>query len=276
MDTATPSSPPFPTPLQGLVDSAEALLPEGPGIHLASAAVGATDRALVGRLDVLDTDLPLLRGCAVPLQVVLSGGAGQVAGPAGLCRRLGLHLAGVRVALRDYDDLASNVRRVAVAVEAARSAGDLDDDTPVTVDLPTSESPRGWLAALDEAAAAELTVSFRLGGPHPMDLPSSPQVAEWIDAALDRETPFSVSRGLDRAVRRHGEGPGHGLVNVLLATQAAWDGAGVEAVVELLDGLEPDTLGSHVAAATSARRWFRSASVAPVQPVVDNLSALLG
>ena len=64
-----------------------------------------------------DTDLPLVRGVQVPLSVVVTGGAGQLAGPAGLCRRLGLDLAGLEIALRDLDDLAGNARRVVAALD---------------------------------------------------------------------------------------------------------------------------------------------------------------
>lgn len=258
----------LPESLHGILDSAAALDPQGPGIHVASAAFGreTPERLLLGRLDVLDTDLPLLRGSQAPLQVVLSGGAGQVAGPAGLCARLGLRLAGLRLALRDYDDLAGNVRRVAAAVDAVRGTGELAEEVPVSVELPIAESPFGWTAALDEASAAELRVAFRLGGSHPDQVPGPTVVAQWIDAALDRETPFTVSRGLDRAVRstdpeRGGtDGAVHGLLNVLVATQAAWAGADQRSVAELLDERDASALAELVAGATSARRWFAAAS----------------
>lgn len=249
----------------GLLDSAVALVATGPGIHVASAQVGNDASGLIGRLDVYDTDLPLLRGSTAALQVVLSGGAGQIAGPAGLTQRLGLTLSGLRLALRDYDDLAGNVRRVVAGVEAARSAGDLAEETVVVVDLPVAESPYGWTAALDEAAAADLQVAFRLGGTLPDEVPAPEVVAQWIDAALDRETPFTISRGVDRWVRTDS---GHGLLNVLLATQAAWDGADAATVATVLGEPDASVLVADLARATSARRWFRSASTAAVDDLL--------
>lgn len=237
------------------------LAPQGPGVHAASAQAADDSSGLIGRLDVYDTDLPLLRGSSVPLQVVLSGGAGQIAGPAALARRLGLDLSGIRLALRDYDDLANNVRRVVAAADAARSAGDLSEDATVVVELPIAESPYGWTAALDEAAAAELQVAFRLGGSLPDEVPTPEEVAHWIDAALDRETSFTISRGVDRWVRSEA---GHGLLNVLLATQAAWDGADSRTVATVLAEYDASALAADVPSATSARRWFRSASTAAV------------
>ena len=77
-----------------------------------------------------------MRGFAAPLSVVVTGGAGQVAGPAGLCRKLGLQLAGLEIALRDLDDLPGNARRVVAAVDAARDEGSLHEDVPVYVELP--------------------------------------------------------------------------------------------------------------------------------------------
>ena len=58
---------------------------------------------LVGSFVLRDTDLPQVRGFEAPLSVVVTGGAGQIAGPAALCGRTGLRLAGLEIALRDLD-----------------------------------------------------------------------------------------------------------------------------------------------------------------------------
>src|SRR6478735_2428143 len=83
----------------GLVDDA-AIFPPGdaplPEATAAYAARTPEDGAeLVGTFVLRDTDLPLVRGFSGPLSVVVTGGAGQLAGPAGLCQKLGLHLAGI-------------------------------------------------------------------------------------------------------------------------------------------------------------------------------------
>src|SRR4051794_5640017 len=104
----------------GLVDDA-AIFPPGdlplPEATAAYAARSEEDGAeLVGTFVLRDTDLPAVSGSTMPLSVVVTGGAGQLAGPVGLGRKLGLTLAGLEVALRDLDDLPGNVRRVAAAL----------------------------------------------------------------------------------------------------------------------------------------------------------------
>ena len=94
----------------------------------------------------------------------MTGGAGAIAGAAKLATRAGHPVAGLEIALRDLDDLAGNARRVVAAVDAARSEGLLDDETPVYVELPHVGSTASWLAAADEVAAAELRLKFRTGG----------------------------------------------------------------------------------------------------------------
>lgn len=258
----------LPESLSGILDSTLALSPDGPGLHVASAGLG--EQPLIGRLAVHDTDLPLLRGSSAPLTVVLGGGAGQIAGPAGLCAKLGLNLAGIGLSLRDYDDLAGNVRRVGAALTAARDAGTLRDDVPVCLDLPITEAPFGWQGALDEAAALEVEVGFRLGGPR-APVPSTGEVASWIDATLDRETPFRITAGIDRAV---GTGSEFGLLNLLVATQAAWDGASPAEVAAVLGETDGPALAAAVGSATSARRWLRSCASSQIDAIAAELSVL--
>lgn len=223
-------------------------------LRAASSAAGA--------LAVLDTDLPALRSVTdLPVHVVLTGGAGQVAGPAALAARHGLDLRGLSVGLRDVDDLAGNVRRVVAAVDAARGEGVLDESVAVCVEIPDTGSEYGWRAALDEVAAAELSLSLRLSGAFGSAAPDPVRVAGWIDAALDSETRFRV-HGLGGAVRRDaGNGPEHGVCNVLAAVQAAWDGADTRTVAEVLGDHPDDRARSGAAAAASARRWLLGAGL---------------
>ena len=151
-------------------------------------------RDLVGTFVLRDTDLPQVRGFDAPLSVVVTGGAGQIAGPAGLCAKLGLSLSGLEIALRDPDDLVGNARRVVAALDAARADGVLAEDVPAYVELPHVGSTRSWLAAADEVAAAELRLKFRTGGLEADAFPSAHALASWIDAALDRETAVQVHR----------------------------------------------------------------------------------
>ncbi|MDN4159825.1 hypothetical protein [Nocardioides abyssi] len=257
----------------GLVDDAATFPPGDADLATAAAAHAARsgeEAALVGSFVVRDTDLPALpTGFDAPVSVVVTGGAGQLAGPAALCRRRGLVLTGLDVALRDLDDLAGNARRVVAAVDAARAEGVLDDDVPVHVELPQSEATYAWLAAADEVAAAELRLKLRTGGVEPHQHPSAPLLASWIDAALDRETPFRCTAGLHRALRHTAEDGAerHGFVNVLAATRRAFDGAARDEVVATL---EDRALEADPAELAGARRWFTSfGSCSTSEPMAD-------
>ena len=261
-----------------LIDDAAIFPPGDAPLHEATAAFAARTAedgaGLVGTFVLRDTDLPLVRGFAAPLSVVCTGGAGQIAGPAGLCTRLGLDLAGMEVALRDLDDLAGNARRVVAAVDAARGEGLLGDDVPVHVELPYVSGTTSWLAAADEVAAAELRLKFRTGGLDAEAFPSARTLAGWVDAALDRETSFKCTAGLHNAVRHRGADgfEHHGFLNVLVATRRAFDGASPEEVVEILEqhdgaALVADAAGLDLA---GARRWFTSfGSCSVAEPLAD-------
>jgi hypothetical protein len=269
----------------GLVDDA-AIFPPGDAdlLEAATAYLERRDAAyadLVGTFVVRDTDVPAVaaaRDVRLPVSVVVTGGAGQVAGPARLAGRSGLTLAGLEIALRDRDDLAGNARRVVAAVDAARADGSLGEEVPVHVELPVADPSYGWLAAADEVAAAELRLKFRTGGPDADAFPSSPALAAVLDAALDRETPFKCTAGLHHAVR-HTSSEGfeqHGFVNVLLATRRAFDGAGRDDVVATLEQRDAAVLVADARAAdlAGARRWFTSFGSCSVAEPRDDLITL--
>jgi hypothetical protein len=262
----------------GLIDDAAIFPPGNADLHSASAAHVARRSEpwadLVGTFVVRDTDVPLLRGSPARLSVVVTGGAGQVAGPAGLCAKLGLELAGLEIALRDLDDLTGNARRVATAIDAARAEGTLAEDVPVYVELPHVGSTASWLAAADEVAAAEHRLKFRTGGLEADAFPAAHALASWIDAALDRETPFKCTAGLHRAVR-HTSDEGfeqHGFLNVMVATQRAFDGAAVDEVVATLE--ERDGAALAAADLSGARRWFTSFGSCSVEEPLEDLRTL--
>ena len=218
---------------------------------------------------VRDTDLPQVPA-GTPVSVVLTGGAGQVHGPAQLCQRRDLPLAGLEIALRDVDDPAGNARRVVAAVDAARGEGVLDEDTPVFVELPAVDPAYSWLAAADEVAAAELRLKLRTGGLDPDAFPTPERLAAWIDAALDRELPFKCTAGLHRALP-HVDADGcahHGFLTLLAATRVAFDGGSPDDVVSTLRRDDPtDLLTLDLA---GARRWFTSFGSCSIdEPLAD-------
>ena len=149
-------------PWKAIVDDAAIFPPGDAPLHEATAAYAARSAEdgaeLVGTFVLKDTDLPLVRGFGGPLSVVVTGGAGQLAGPIGLCTKLGLNLAGLEIAVRDPDDPAGNVRRVVAALR------DAETDVPVHVELPATPAEGSWLAAADVVAEAELLLKFRTGG----------------------------------------------------------------------------------------------------------------
>ena len=259
-----------------IVDDAAIFPPGDAPLHEATAAYGARSAEdgaeLVGTFVLRDTDLPLVRGFGGPLSVVVTGGAGQLAGPAGLCAKLGLSLAGLEIAVRDLDDPAGAARRIVAAV------GDLAVDVPVFVELPPTPAEHGWLAAADVVAQSELRLKFRTGGLDAAAYPTAATLAGWIDAALDRETPFKCTAGLHRAVR-HTADDGfehHGFVNVLVATRLLFDGVGTEPAVEALEQRDAAAL---VATAETldlagARRWFTSFGSCSVSEPWDDLREL--
>ena len=243
----------------GLVDDAAIFPPGDAPFHEAVAAYDARTPEegadLVGSFVLRDTDLPQLRGSLLPLSIVCTGGAGQLAGPTEFVRRTNPVIVGMEIAVRDLDDPAGNVRRIVAATD------DLETEWPVFVELPQTDAGYGWLAAADLAAEAGLRLKFRTGGLDASAFPSSTTLASWIDAALDRETQFKCTAGLHRAVRHTGEDgfEHHGFLNVLLATKLAWDGADSRSVVDMLEERNPETLARElVTGPHEARRWFTS------------------
>ncbi|MCP3421672.1 hypothetical protein [Nocardioides pinisoli] len=264
----------WPEEWRGLVDDAAIFPPGDVPLHDATAAHvarrGERWADLVGTFVLRDTDLPLVRGFDAPLSVVVTGGAGQLAGPLGAAARLGLHVAAVEIAVRDVDDPVGNVRRIDAALRAA------DVDVPLFVELPGPPTAT-WLAAADEVAACDHRLKLRLGHVDHDLLPDSATVAAWIDAALDREIRFKATAGLHRAVRHDPEGGGaHGFVNVLVATRTLWDGGTVADATEVLEQRDGAALAAALAdgGVASARRWFTSFGSCSVTEPLDDLITL--
>lgn len=265
---------PLPTPVlssqwRGLVDDAAIFPPGNSDLDDALRAYAARGTQwyadLVGSFVVTDTALGSVPA-GLPVSVVLTSGAGAVEGVASLAARKDLHLAGIEVAVRDADDPVGNVRRIDAAARAAKV------DVPVFVEIP-GPATAAWLAAADEVAACGHRLKLRLGHVDHDLIPDSAAVAAWIDAALDRETPFKATAGLHRAVRHQPEGGGaHGFLNVMAATQALWDGGTVEDAADVLEQRD----GAALAASDlpSARRWLTSFGSCSVTEPLDDLISL--
>lgn len=287
---ASTESPTVPEQYAGLVDDA-AIFPPG-DLALEDAVPAHLDRrgeawsALIGSFVISDHRLSDLRPLLdrpdleepIPLCVVIGAGAGGIAPAASAVEKLaGGRLAGIEVALRDPDDLVSNARRVVAALDQARGLELVDDDVAIHVELPGGAPSAGWLAAADEVAASELRLKFRTGGVDADLFPTTDTLAQWIDAALDREAPFKCTAGLHNALRHTDPATGfehHGFLNVLAATRAALDGGDVTAALDervgasLVESLpDPATLAR-------TRRWFTSFGSCSVSEPLDDLYAL--
>jgi hypothetical protein len=271
----------IPEAWSGLVDDA-AVFPPGDA-PLPDAVAAYQSRRdewyadLVGPLVVKDTDLPDVPA-EVPVSVVLTGGAGAVAGVATLAAKHGHILVGLESAVRDLDDLAGNVRRIIAAVDAARDEGHLAD-TLVYVELPQTDPTPDWLTAADEVAAGEHRLKLRTGGVEAHLFPTAATVAAWVDAALDRETPFKCTAGLHHAVRHrdHETGFEHlGFLNVLLATRVAFDGGSTAEVAQVLDDHYANDLVAMARQSdlAGARRWFTSYGSCSVSEPLEELVGL--
>ena len=277
---ASVSTEPLPAAWRGLVDDA-AVFPPGDAPLADAAAEHQARRAapyadLVGTFVARDTDLPDLKATPLALSVVVTGGAGNIAGTAALARKLHIAVEGLEVALRDPADPVGAARRVAAAIDAARADGQLDDHVPVFVEIPASCPEPAWLAAADEVAANEFRLKFRTGGLEAAAFPTASTLARWIDAALDRETPFKCTAGLHHAVRHTGDDgfEHHGFLNVLVATRQAFDGASVDDVAAILEQRDPDVLLGDADELDRARRWFTSFGSCSVTEPLDDLIAL--
>ena len=271
----------LPAAWAGLVDDAaifppgDAPLPDAVAAYQARRDEWYAD--LVGPLVVRDTDLPNVPP-DIPLSVVLTGGAGAVAGVTAVATKKGHRLVAVEAAVRDLDDLAGNVRRINAAVDAARAAGGLAD-TQVYVELPQTDPTADWLAAADAVAESEAHLKFRTGGVEAHLFPAAATVAAWIDAALDRETSYKCTAGLHHAIRHrdHETGFEHlGFLNVLLATRVAFDGATRDEVTAVLDDHYTNDLVAMARQSDleGARRWFTSFGSCSVTEPLDDLVGL--
>lgn len=212
------------------------------------------------------------------LSLVVTGGAGAIEPAVRWATRAPLtHLRAVEIALRDEEDLAHNARRVLTAVDQL----DLDG-VEVYVEPPRlrGEPTAGWLAALDELASgsssAEVRAKFRTGGTEQDAFPTCGELADAIDAALDRELAFKCTAGLHHAVRQVEAETGlthHGFLNVLLATRACLEGGDAsevlaeESAAVLVADLDPEELAR-------TRRWFTGFGSCSVLEPHDDLVEL--
>ncbi|MFF3852016.1 hypothetical protein [Micromonospora sp. NPDC002575] len=137
----------------------------------------------------------------------------------------------------------------------------------------------GLMGALDAVAAARaegapVAAKFRTGGLAAELFPTPAELAAVICACRDRELPFKLTAGLHHALRHRDPETGfahHGFGNVLAATLAAADGAGVDEVAAVLGTTDPVPLVERARAARAADRplWMGYGSCSITEPLTD-------
>ena len=232
--------------------------------HLGPLLVRAADVAELARLAMADE-----RTEGRPLQV-------------GLVVRPGSPVSLVTGAAASLDD----DHRVNVA--AVQLGWSPDWRNTLTLDLPVAvEVGRGPEQgdALDDIAAAvddnaTVLAKFRTGATPQWPWPDEAALAAFLDAAILRGLSFKLTGGLHHAVRDDHDGePQHGLLNVILATHEALDGAETDELAGILTQRDVELLTDRVARLTTvetarARGSFTSFGCCGVLDPLTELAAL--
>ncbi|MGC4943922.1 hypothetical protein [Kribbella sp. DT2] len=254
-------------------------LPEAVPAHRAYTSTPYAD--LVGSFVTSDEDLmkvaaEVAKTSEGPLNVsvVITGGAGGIE-PAVRYgdRSPDVTVTAIEVRLRDEDDLSRNALRV------VRACDDCLDEENAFVEIGLDGA---WERALDVVADAGYNAKLRTGGLDASLFPNADQVAAFITACLDREVAFKCTAGLHNAVRHSAADTGfehHGFLNVLLATRASLDGAGLDDLRALLDERDGKVLAAKAKdiedqQAESTRRWFTSYGSCSITEPYDDLQTL--
>ena len=150
-------------------------------------------------------------------------------------------------------------------------------ETPATVcvELPR-DSRRGPL--LEELAGTPYLAKLRTGGVRADLHPDEAELAAAIVAAVTAGVPFKATAGLHHAVRNTDPATGfeqHGFLNLLVATDAALDGADAATVAGWLGERDGRRLADRAAGLSPrARESFRSFGTCSIDEPVAELAAL--
>jgi hypothetical protein len=158
----------------------------------------------------------------------------------------------------------------------------LGTDLPLVVEVGVG-SDRD--AGLDDIATAvdddhEVTAKFRTGETPGWPWPDEHALAAFLDAAIARGLSFKLTGGLHHAVRgEYSHKSMHGLLNVLVATQHALDGAESDELAGILARRDLEFLASTVSAvhadeAIRVRRAFTAYGCCGVLDPLTELEAL--
>lgn len=172
------------------------------------------------------------------------------------------------------EDPAPGVRQLLDVAQRLREGG---RDVTVHAEIPLTGGLHDALDLLAEASTSlSVGATFRVGGLAGELFPPPPVLAGVICACRDREVPFSVGAGLDRALRHNDHETGfahHGVLNVLTACLSAALGATPAAVADRLASNDPVLLAEVThAARDQPRPLWTSYATARVEDVVHDLT----
>jgi hypothetical protein len=256
----------------GLLDDA-ALFPPGE-LPLAEAVPAHLDHerawysCMIGPFVVPAARVGELRGQAIGVSLTFPDGPATLPAAVELVTGMDVDLESVEIALPD----GLGVRDLLRTLDSH-----LPDTTTGYVEIPRDRRGPTTIAAL---AGTGYRAKFRTGGLVPAAHPTERELAESIVAAASRAVPFKCTAGLHHAVRHTaGDLERHGFLNVLLATDAAVRGAGVDDVAVLLGERSDDDIASLVTdlipdRLADARAEFLSFGTCDIATPVADLVAL--
>ncbi|RRS00189.1 hypothetical protein [Glycomyces terrestris] len=254
---------PLPAMLRGLIDDAA---PFPPGNAPLEAAVPAHRGYRQSWFE------PLIGPLLVPQSRLGDLGPGSALAGRGPLR-IGVVVDGELEALADA--VAALAPQVAVVHYESRHALDHLAEhlagKPVFAEIPFGED------ALDAVRPTGFTPKFRTGGPAAEFFPPPETLAAAICGCRRRGLQFKLTAGLHRAVRRTDPATGfahHGFVNVLVAADAAANGAGVDETAAILASEDAADLAARAKRLLGRPRalWtgFGSCSIdEPLQDLLD-------
>ena len=164
------------------------------------------------------------------------------------------------------------------ARESGEGPGEGAEPT-VFVEVPRDDRRHALLTAL---ADSPYRAKFRTGGVRAELYPDEAELAAAIGASVAARLPFKATAGLHHAVRNTDPDTGfeqHGFLNVMLATDAALQGAPVEEMERILADRDGASLAARVGdlpgeRAAALRAAFTSFGTCSVTDPLDELTAL--
>lgn len=220
---------------------------------------------MLARFICVESRVPdLLKGASepVPISAIVQAGDGQAwfGGLQTALERIAAHVAAGApiemlevplprlLSLRETYDAAIGQFAAASSQAGLRSL-------PTFVELPRDAR---WSALLPGALAAMhrhgLGAKLRCGGAGASAVPSSLEVATFLQAANEEEVPFKATAGLHHPVRGYDENRGfimHGFLNLLTAAALARERAGMDVLLAVLEDEDASSFSFH----SNELRW---------------------